>query len=159
MFKCNYNLVFIKNDYFQNHHELKEILKSEKMDESNRTYLFLSIKYKSNNIFVPLRREIDPIQPFGIIGYPIPSDKRPNAGLDYRKLLIINDLEYIEFPSYEKVPTSQQKLIDQNISTIQAQVMDYIKGYEKSFFKNRTTRDKKYKFSTLCNYHKELGLE
>ena len=158
MFDYNYKLVFVKSEYFQNH-VLEEALKSEKKDEFNRPYAFLSIKYKNNNIFVPIRSKILAVQPFGIIGYSIPSDERRDAGLDYRKLLIINDLEYIEFPSYEKIPNSQKKIIDKDISTIQAQVVDYIKGYEKSFNKNRTKKDGKYKFSTLCNYHKELGLE
>lgn len=158
MFDCNYKLVFVKSEYFEEH-ILEEALKSEKEDEFNRPYVFLNVKYKNNNIFVPIRSNILPIQSFGIIGYSIPSDERQDAGLDYRKLLIINDLEYIEFPSYKKIPNSQQKIIDKDISTIQAQVIDYIKGYEKSFNKNRTKRDKKYIFSTLRNYHKELGLE
>lgn len=155
----NYSLVFIKNDYFLDCPNLREILKSDKMDETNRVHLFLSIPYKGNNIFIPLRSEIDPIPKFGLIGFAVPSEKRPTAGLDYRKILIINDLNYIEFPDHEKIPISQRKLIIQSISTIEAQAIDYIKGYEKSFHKNRTLRDGKYKYSTLCNFHKELGLE
>lgn len=156
---CNYELVFIKQQYFEDYPELKEILKSHKEDESNRIYLFLNIQYKNNSIFIPLRSEINLTRPIGIIGFPIPAGKRPNAGFDYRKILIINDPSYIEFPEHDKVPISQEKLIIQSITTIQSQAIDYIKGYEKSFFKNRTSIDKKYKFSSLCNYHKELGLE
>lgn len=155
----HYSLVFIKNDYFLDHPDLKEILKSDKMDESNRVHLFLNIRYKENNIFIPLRSNIDPMPKFGLIGFAVPSKARPNAGLDYRKILIINDLDYIEFPDYMKIPVSQQKLINQGISTIEAQSIDYIKGYEKSFKKGRTLKDNKYKYSSLCNFHKELGLE
>ncbi|MSU02147.1 hypothetical protein [Tissierella pigra] len=154
----NYKLVFIKNEYFEDYPELKEILKSHKKDESNRIYFFLNIQYKNNNIFIPLRSEIDLTRSIGTIGFPIPGEKRPNAGLDYRKILIINDISYIEFPPHNIIPRSQEKLIIQSINTIQSQVIDYIKGYEKSFLKNRTTKDKKYKFSSLCNYHKELEL-
>lgn len=154
-----FQLVFIKKSYFSNHPNLKEILKSEKRDESNRIYLYPTVLYKNNNIFIPLRKEMEPITRFGIIGFSVPSNKRPTAGLDYRKILIINNLDYIEFPPYARIPNIQEKLIRKNLNTIQAQVVGYIKGYERSFNKNRTLRDKKFRFSSLCNFHRELGLE
>lgn len=158
MNKIQNSIVYVKKEFFIDH-TLKEILYfDDKNDESNRAYLCLAIKYKNNNIFVPLRSEIIPYPNFGIIGFSVPSKKRPKAGLDYRKLLIINDLNYIEIPSIIKIPNAQQNLINKDISTITAQVIDYIKGYEVSFSKGRTQRDKKYRFSSLCNYHNELNL-
>ncbi len=35
------------------------------------------------------------ISKLGQVGYKVPSEYKPNAGLDYRKILIINDENYI----------------------------------------------------------------
>lgn len=152
-------LVYIKEEYFKSY-KLEEVLNFDSdKDYSKRVYLCLAVKYKSNNIFIPLRRKINPNAHFGKIGFGVPSRKRPKAGLDYRKLLIINNLKYIEIPNYPKIPVAQQKIIQKNIQTITAEVISYIKGYEKSFKKNRTKIDKKYRFSSLCNFHNELSLK
>lgn len=153
------HIIYLKDDFYEDNHDLKEIIYPSRNGD-DRPYFFLSIKYKDNNIFVPLRSHLpDSKKVGGQIGYPVPSSTKPNAGLDYRKLLIINDLKYIETNAYIKIAPSQQRIIRANKSTIEAQVVDYIKGYEKSFQKNRTKRDNKYVYSSLCNYHEELSLE
>jgi len=45
--------------------------------------------------FVALRTNIKIEQKYKKACFQVPSNKRPNAGLDYRKLLIINDEKYI----------------------------------------------------------------
>lgn len=153
------NIIYVINDFYKDNNDLEEII-YPKENGNDRPYYFLSIKYKDNNIFVPLRSNLPDFKKAGgKIGYPVPSNKRPNAGFDFRKLLIINDLEYIKTDRYIKVAPSQQRIIRANKSTIETQVIDYIKGYEKSFKKNRTKRDNKYVYSSLCNYHEELALE
>lgn len=56
----------------------------------------------------------------------------PNAGLDYRKILIVNDSNNLEIPEYCKIPASQARIIDANYSAIKNGVIAYVKDYIKS---------------------------
>lgn len=56
------------------------------------------------------------------------------------------------------VSSSQQRIIRENYSTICNQVIAYVKGYVTAAIKNRERREPKYCFSTLHNFHKELGV-
>lgn len=126
--------------------------------QSNRKYIFLEVKYKENNLLVPLRSEMPDISKLGQVGYKVPSEYKPNAGLDYRKILIINDESYIEEPKYIKIPKSQVRIIDSNYNIIEKQVISYVDGYIKTVKKSRHLKDKKFCYSTLHNFHKELGI-
>jgi hypothetical protein len=157
MSNTNCNIVFIKKQYFIDNNSFIEMLDTyDKEKQLRRKYMFRNIQYNENNIFIPLRSEIN--LNYGNIGYPIPSENKPNAGLDFRKMLIINDLEYIEFPKHNKIPNSQEKIIINNYKTIENNVINYIKKYVKSAIKNREKIDSLFKFSTLHNYHKELEI-
>lgn len=153
------NIVFIKGKFFENNLNFVEMLDPyDRKKQSERNYIYLNIKYDGNNIFVPLRSNVNTNTPYGKIGFPVPSDKRPKAGLDFRKILIINDSSYIEYQSEPKIPNSQRSIITDNYDKIETMVIKYIKGYIKSALKNREFRDKLYIFSTLHNFHKELKI-
>lgn len=155
MFKC----VFIKQEYFQKNNDLVEILDPNNLEkQSQRKYIFLGFKYENNTILVPLRTNMSDILKIGQIGYKVPSEEKPNAGLDYRKMLIVNDSTYIEDPEYLKIPTSQIRIINANYDTIKNQIIAYLNGYKKSAKKGRHLKDKKFKYSTLHNFHDELGI-
>lgn len=126
--------------------------------QSHRMYIFLEILFNENNILVPLRTNLPNLKTHGLIGYPVPSEKKPNAGFDYRKMLIINDNRYIIPVTELNIPSSQKKIITKNYKKIINQSKQYVKGYIKSVKKNRHLLDKKFKFSTLHNFHKELCL-
>lgn len=151
------NFVFIKDDFFKIHSDFVEMLDPfDLKKQTTRQYLYVNIKHKGNNILVPLRRNIPNHNPK--LYYPVPSLTRPNAGLDYRKILIVNNEEYIEIPSSQRLADSQTKIINDNYETIEKAVIKYIDGYIKSANKNREYRDYDYSFSTLHNFHKELGI-
>lgn len=154
-FKC----VFIIKEYFKNNKHFVEMLDPDNLiKQSNRKYIFLEFKYKENNLLVPLRSEMPDISKLGQVGYKVPSEYKPNAGLDYRKILIINDENYIEEPKYIKIPKSQVRIIETNYNIIEKQVIAYVDGYIKTVKKNRHLKDKKFCYSTLHNFHKELGI-
>ncbi|MCT4618381.1 MAG: hypothetical protein N4A62_03220 [Marinisporobacter sp.] len=155
--KCNF--VFIKEEYFKQNRQLDEMLDPYDIGKQiQRQYVFLKIQYKDNNILVPLRSELPFNKKIGDIGYPVPSKKKTHAGLDFRKILIVNNPSYIELSKYPKIPKSQQQIIEQNYPSIEKRVLQYINGYIKSALKKREKRDKKYKFSTLHNFHDALGI-
>lgn len=150
------NFVFIKEKYFKENKNFVEMLDPYDMQkQTSRQYLYIAVKYKENNILVPLRRNAGKnLKMF----YPVPSHSRPNAGLDYRKMLIVNNLGYIETPSSQRLADSQKKIINDNYDTIEKAVIRYIEGYIKSANKNREHKDYEYSFSTLHNFHTELGI-
>lgn len=153
------NIVFIKEKFFQDNKDFVEML--DPLDigkQTQRNYVFLTINYKDNTFLVPLRTHMQPEKRFGIIGYAVPSSEKPNAGLDFRKMLIINNPEYIEIPEYCKIPKSQENIINENFSKINELAINYINGYVKAAIKNREHIEPKYCFSTLHNFHKELGI-
>lgn len=159
MSNIKYNIVFIKEEYFKKNSNFEEMLDPyNQVKQTKRKYLYLNIQYKNNNIFIPFRNQLPSNKRIGEIGYSVPSNEKPNAGLDFRKILIINQDCYIEYTNYPKIPKLQQQIIENNYRTIENKVIQYIQGYVKAALKKRERRDKKYIFSTLHNFHKELGI-
>lgn len=155
----NFSCIFIKEEYFNENTNLVEMLDPRDLEkQTQRKYVFLQFKHNGNNLLVPLRSEIPNLSYIGQVGYMAPTEGRPNAGLDYRKILIVNDIKYMETHTYLKIPASQAKIINNNFNSIKNQVIAYVDGYVKSANKNRHLRDKKFCFSTLHNFHTELGI-
>lgn len=161
MVNINFKCVFIKESYFQQNTHFVEMLDPNSIeDQTKRKYIFLNFKYKNNTLLVPLRTEMPDLSEIGQVGYMVPSKKKPNAGLDYRKTLIVNNSDYLEISSHpdRKIPASQVKIINGNYSAIKNGLIAYVDGYVKSAKKNRHLLDKKFRFSTLHNFHNELGI-
>lgn len=154
-FKC----VFIYKRYFEeNKHFIEMLDQDNSLKQANRKYIFLEFKYRGNNLLVPLRSVIPDISKLGQVGYRVSTEGKPNAGLDYRKVLIVNDESYIEEQEYIKIPKSQLKIIEKNYSSIEKQVIAYVDGYIKSVKKNRHLQDRKFCYSTLHNFHEDLKI-
>jgi protein AbiQ len=149
--------VFIKQGYFdKNKHFIEMLDPQDQAKQSSRCYLFVAIKHNGNNFYIPLRENIN--FSIGNIGYPIPSSTRPNAGLDFRKALIVNDPMYIQNLNQVSISSSQMKKISNDIGAIEKQFSRYVLGYVQAALKGREKIDRLYKFSTLHNFHLELGI-
>ena len=156
LFMQNFDCVFIKESFFianKNYIEMLDYDNSNK--QSHRNYIYLAFSFNDNNFFVPFRTNTPKLNKSGII-FPLPTKTRPYACLDYRKILIINNNDYII--KHINVPNAQLKTINANKPKIYKEVENYINGYIKAVLKNRHLTDPKYKFSTLHNFHKELNL-
>lgn len=155
----NYEIVHISEYYFKNctkdFIEMLDISNVEK--QTKRLYLCLKVIIEDNTVLIPLRTNLP--KNLGLIGYHIPSKSKPNAGFDYRKILIINDDKYLNKIIQLNIPLSQRNAINENYNIIVKQAKQYINGYIKSFNKNRHLIDSRFKFSTLHNFHRELGLK
>ena len=160
MISGDYRIVLITEEYFKKYNTtfIEMLDTSDLGKQARRMYLFLSILIDGNNILVPLRTTLPDIKTYGLIGYPVPSEKKPHAGLDYRKMLIINDDRYLNPVSELNIPSSQKKIINENYKIIVTQIKQYVRGYIKAVKKNRHLLDKKFRFSTLHNFHEELCL-
>lgn len=151
---------FIKEQYFIDNPHFQNMLDpGNTVKQSKRTHLCIEISLNGNNVYIPLRNHLgNPVRKFGKIGFPVPTAKRPDAGLDYRYCLIINDNKYIEHHTEQKLPNSQYNKIKDNYETIKREISDYINKYIKSANKNRHTKEPLFKMSSLINFHKELGI-
>ena len=152
------DFVRIKKKYFTDHMHFTEILQNKTED---RIYLGIVITLNNNlKLFVPFRSQRpknDRVVKFGT--YPIPSQTRKDACLDFTKTLIIMDNEYFEIieTTQVKIPKAQKREIEKNISKIRAMLKRYLVGYIK-YTKNvqrykKNKIDPLYKFSTFKNYH------
>ncbi len=139
----------IKDEYFEDNF-LEEVLKN---DNEARPYLYISVKYENNNVFIPFRTNIKNEHKLKHIieniSFDVSFDQKPMARLDFRKLLIINDLNYIKENNY--IPNKQYAKVKNNINTIEDKVIKYFEGYIKAYNKNRVSREDKYVHSSLRN--------
>lgn len=151
------NVIFIKQKFFLDNPNLIEML-----DEGNptkqaiRPYIFMRFFYRGNNFFIPLRTNMPDIIKYGRVGCSIPTVEKPNAGLDYRKMLIVNDLSYIVEPEQQVIPNSQKKQLENKSKQIKSEVIAYIDGFTKASKKGRLDKEPKYRFSTLKNFESQL---
>ena len=127
--------------------------------QAKRTHLCVRVEIDKNHYYIPLRNNLgDEMRKFGRIGHAVPSASRPNAGLDYRYALIVNDETYIEVQTERKIPASQYRIIKSDYEKICAEFEVYLKGFMRSVRKKRQHKEPLYRESCLVNYLSELGL-
>ena len=150
---------YILESFYEDYPNLIQILDIGDSSKHNiRTHICLQINYNDNNVLIPLRKSLgDPIRKFGKIGFSVPSNSKPNAGLDYRYIMIINDPKYIRFDS-PRIPIPQQRIIENNYDTIEKEALEYITSYIRVAQKCRIQKTARFRASSLVNFHNLLGL-
>ncbi|PGZ34561.1 hypothetical protein COE50_06115 [Bacillus anthracis] len=155
--------VKISDRYFEDNPNLKENLYNK---EERRIYIGVVVKLSDRlNACIPFRtKEPNNNRVVEHGTFAIPSETKPKACLDLTKKLIINNEEYLSVLEKDRVaiPNVQKNRINENINEIDKMLKGYIKGYKKDC-KEKIRRPEKrvdplYQFSTLQNYHKELGM-
>ena len=151
---------YIKEQYFvDNAHYEKMLDSGNAVKQSQRTHLCIQVTTNENTFYIPLRNNLGAdVRRFGRIGHSVPSHDRPNAGLDYRYALIVNDPSYIEIPKVRRIPRSQHQKITTDITTIQTEFEQYLLGFIKAANKKRIEREPLYRESSLVNFLHELGI-
>lgn len=149
------NIISIKKleESFYKENPLKESLHdgSNGDIEQNkiRGYGVLIVRINEGMLFgIPLRSHISHHNGYITIG---------EKGLDYTKSVIIKDLSYISSESF-KIPQEQYIKIKEKNLYIRERFEKYVKKYIKAVNRNDKNILKEYKYSTLQNYHKELGI-
>lgn len=147
-------LYFIKNSNF-----IKMLDCGDTKKQSRRTHLCIKIEKDGNNFYIPLRNNLGcDVRKFGRIGHSVPSDKRKNAGLDFRYALIVNNDSEIEPQIQKKIPESQYRRIKNEYSKIKEEFNVYVNGYIKSAKKKRHEKEPLYRESSLINFLSEMGI-
>lgn len=156
---ANIRYCYITEQYYKDNPHLKKILDVDDSTKYNiRTHICLSVKFKHNNVLIPLRKNLgEPDRKFGKIGYPVPSASKPNAGLDYRYIMIINELKYLRFDT-PRISNRQISIIQNNYDTIEREAIEYINSYIRVANKGRVDMNARFRESSLINFHKELGV-
>ncbi len=157
----NHNCCYIKEQFFLDHPDYQKMLDpGNTSKQSRRTHVCVQVTVDSNSFYIPLRNHLgDAVRKFGRIGHSVPSQSRPNAGLDFRYTVIINDRQYIEPHTTQKLPNSQYRILTTAYEEIKQQFLVYLNGYKRAASKGRIAREPLYRESCLINFHKELGLQ
>lgn len=155
-----FTLCYIKKSYFEAHRNFIKVLDVGNIGkQSKRTHLCIKIELNQNDFYIPLRNNLGAdIRKFGRIGHSVPSEKRKNAGLDFRYALIVNNPAYIEVQTERKIPVSQYRCIQRDYNLIQSEFEVYLRGYSKAAKKGRIEKEPLYRESSLINFHKELKI-
>lgn len=153
------NYCYILEKYYEDHPDLVKILDVDDGEKHNiRTHLCLNIQYNGKDVLIPLRKNLGAeVRPFGRIGFSVPSKSKPQAGLDYRYMMIIEDRKYIRFDA-PRISNKQITTIDTNYSTIEAQALEYLNSYIRVAKKKRVNVTARFRESSLINFHKELDV-
>lgn len=157
---CNHHCCYIKESFFLAHPEYQKMLDpGNTAKQARRTHVCVQVAVEENCFYIPLRNNLgEAVRKFGRIGHPVPSHSRPKAGLDFRYAVIINDSQYIEPHTTQKLPNSQYTTIINAYEEIKQQFLVYLKGYKRAAAKGRIAREPLFRESSLINFHRELGL-
>ncbi|MBQ8279216.1 MAG: hypothetical protein IJZ23_05190 [Roseburia sp.] len=111
-------------------------------------------------ICIPYRTEI--LHPYSFHFRKSERSRKHKSGLDYTKIIIIKNLDYID---------SKDALIDKDefnetmiyLERIKEEALNYVETYVNHKNKKRMLHgaefERRYRFSTLQYFHKELGIE
>lgn len=155
---------FVLNAFFENDFPDPDELLDKNKSKSNRetrVYVCLRIEWESNIFLIPLRKNLGNMPAHRLFQkacYPVPSTKKPQAGLDFRKIIIINN-ESLYIIDKAKISAKQRNTIQDNYEEIKNLAIDYIKGFKKAARKKRQKLEPLYKYSALNNFLNELGVE
>lgn len=141
-------LVFLSDKFYKDYKDCKEI-----EQKPFRPYIMLLISINNLLFAIPMRSHITHKHAYF-------TDSVNRCGVDFTKAVIINNKEYI---IKNKVPIIRPheylKLVKSN-DIIFKKFSRYLKGYIKAVKANaiETLQSYTYKYTTLCYFHKELGL-
>ena len=134
------NIIKLKADFY-NQNQLIEAL------DKNRGYGLVTIQLGNIQFGIPLRSNLNHKHGYRTTG---------TKGLDYSKAVII-DIQYSDGPF--QIPSEERKVINENEHKIKKQFDKYVSNYIRLVRKGHTEAlSKEYRFSTLINYHSELGI-
>jgi len=146
--------------FYNNNNHLKQAL-----DNTNgnweagkvRGYGVVVINFNGLTFAIPLRSNIKHKAAF--ITVKNQASGNNGKGLDFTKALLITDSKYISASSFKISPDEYKKLLNKEVF-----ITDRFERYVEKYVKARNNSDRyilnstEYRFTTLINYHSELGL-
>lgn len=114
-----------------------------------RGYGIAICEYKGLTFGIPLRSHIK-----HDYSYKTADDK----GLDFMKAVLLSKASYISTDPF-KIPVAEHKKIQQKSHFILNRFENYVQKYIKAVTSGDKNKLRDFRFSTLQNYHVELGIE
>lgn len=129
----------------------------EALHDKGRPHGIVMLKVNNLNFAIPLRSNLN--HRFGVVLDELKRDgKTLKRGLDFTKAVLIRDVETDVGKTYI-VPKSQKTTLVKRKKMIISQFNKYVREYIGACERGaKRTLDSQYKFSTLVNYHVELGI-
>ncbi len=151
----------LDNAFYTEHSHLKEALDNRNgnwIQGKVRGYGIVIITINSLSFAIPLRSNIKHKSSY----ITVRSNQKniEGKGLDFTKALLITSLKYISNLPFKISSSEHRKLANKEhyiTSKFEKYVSRYITAIQNS--DENILKSINYRFSTLCNYHKELGLE
>lgn len=149
----NYQLNYLSAEFYAKYNKADY---PEIENKDNRPYMVILIKIENNTFAVPFRTNVSHNN-----CYKFKTSTRPTktvTGIDYTKAVIVNENKYIGAPA--RINDKEYTELNDNYGFIINQFRTFLSGYikyaesEKGFYAGR-----KYRYTTLKYFHKELGIE
>lgn len=155
-------IVSLDNKYFNSADELylNGKLVDESMGKSKRPYVEGTLVADENNTyFVPLRSNVNTLfakaHPNAVVM--LETDEKPKAGLDISKMLVVgNDTELKVRKNF--INKEQYRMLIQKQDELWDKVEKYVKEYKREVRAGERLKPE-YRYTSLQNFHEELGLE
>ncbi len=147
-----YKINFLSADFYN---EYTSELYPEIEHKENRPYVVVLIKIHENTFAVPFRTNIKHDN-----CYKFKTSTRPTnsiTGIDFTKAVIINDSKFIGDAA--RINDKEYLELDSNYFIIISRFTKYVEGYiEHMKGKTNPYKAKRYQYTTLKYFHKELGV-
>ena len=148
-----YSLHYLSADFFNKYNSAQY---PEIEQKASRPYIILLVKIEDNTFALPLRTNVRHPN-----CYKFKNSNRDTAsvtGIDYTKAVIVNDAVYLGAEA--TIDDKEYIELNDRYFFIIKQFENYLKGYC-NYVRgaSNTYAEKKYRFTTLKYFHKELGLE
>jgi protein AbiQ len=148
----------LTQDFYDEHSHLLEV-EDKRRDgtfvNKGRGYGVLMVKIKGYQFAVPLRSKMKHKENFTTKIY-TDNGQRYRKGLDYSKAVIITDQRFVALRAFKIDQDEFLKVAKAENHIIQS-FEKYVNRYVQAFTDGDQNILKKYSFSTLKNYHMELG--
>lgn len=143
----NNSYCLLHKSFYEN--EAMEI--PEISNKENRVYLYINIYYKGLYYLIPFYSKIKN-PPAG--HYLIPSETRPNAGLNFEKVIILKDNKHIIELENPQMATTQKQRVEDRSQAIENKFKTYINTFIRKCNNEKIdiNEDKNYRYSTLHHY-------
>lgn len=155
-------IVKMSSEYFNQNGNLKINNKTvtEGLKKETRPYIEGTlIADKDNTYFIPFRTHINQrfaeLYENAILSLATP--KNPNAGLDFTKMIIVDNKVDLRVEK-TGVDTEQFKLLVSKQPELWNKAENYVEGYKREIM-NGESLSPQYRYTTLQNFHHELGLD
>lgn len=148
-----YKLNYLSAEFY-NRYNLADYPEIE--NKENRPYLVLLIKFENNTFAIPFRTNVKHNNCYKFKNSSRSTDTI--TGLDYSKAVIVNDDRYIGEAA--RINDMEYIELDANYHIVIKKFVSFVKGYIRYANGNLNEyQAKKYKYTTLKYFHKELGIE